>query len=384
MEKNSSAIFMLLAAVVLASGCASQQSYELPEGMEGTNLDDFEGLPFDPDDVCPYECCEYMERYYDKFCPQGKACVGNKCVEKQQTPRPGQPLEPQEPDEPAPELPQEPEAEPDTGPEQLAETDKGPVPPAYKAASKPSEIIFSHAVSGDTVVGPIVARSREYAGSITYKLTGTLREAGRDSTGLEDYAAERVFVLDNGRLEWNIDATETESGTLCIYTRAMKSSGNEEISKLNIYEDATGQRAELPGRGMVLSSATNHWKYNSPVLSVDGEILIITSQTNAVKLNKASAICSGAKEDGSFTRNDTLAVEFPLILVNFDESKLSHAGSAKIRERINNEQEVTIISGDPNVRFKNMSIIMTPGNLSALGANREWDISWKLELPEKA
>ncbi len=89
-------LFSLLALSFILAGCTQS---DLPPGFDGNHPDGwvppyaqdmnfYSDMPnFDPDAVCPYECCNYSdERYYGKDCTvHGAECVEHVCV-KEETP----------------------------------------------------------------------------------------------------------------------------------------------------------------------------------------------------------------------------------------------------------------------------------------------------------
>ena len=82
MKGNSFVILLTLFALLIVLGCTQQtvngNDYNLPYGA-----DSFSDMPpFDPNAVCPYECCkDNDERYYGKKCTQnGSECIDHACV----------------------------------------------------------------------------------------------------------------------------------------------------------------------------------------------------------------------------------------------------------------------------------------------------------------
>jgi len=361
-----------IALALFLSGCSSNQpapGLGIPQGQIGADPGDFERMPFDPNDVCPFECCSYEEKYYDKFCAQGLECVKNSCIESSSEAKP--PAETPE----VPETPEQPPAEEPAPEPQLPQT-------GFKTASRQSEIIFSRDIEGTAVNSAITVQNLSYSGRITFKVTGFLKETSPDSLEVSAYGNDRAFEFSNGKLEWSIDASETEVGDLCTYIRTLKSSGNEAIENLNIYYDSESP-LPMEGYGLALTFSKSNWRYyNNPTVSLDGKLLILMDKTTSVKLNKPSAICSGLREDAASTVKETKPIELPLLLLT-DDSQSSITGSSVVKEAFGDDPEATVVSGSQNVRFRGFSVVITSPPLESFGPNRDWDISWSINLPEK-
>ena len=82
MKGNIFVILLTVFAILFMLGCTQQNEnkidYNLPSGA-----DSFSDMPpFDPNAVCPYECCkDNDERYYGKQCTlSGSQCIDHVCV----------------------------------------------------------------------------------------------------------------------------------------------------------------------------------------------------------------------------------------------------------------------------------------------------------------
>jgi len=95
-------LFVLLVMVLFVLvGCTQNSQNSNLAGADNNtwrppyDQNDFsDALPFDPNDVCPYECClDSDERYYGKNCVQsGTKCVDHVCIKKE-VPAPEQPAQ---------------------------------------------------------------------------------------------------------------------------------------------------------------------------------------------------------------------------------------------------------------------------------------------------
>jgi hypothetical protein len=235
----------------------------------------------------------------------------------------------------------------------------------YKTSDKLSELTFRRTINGEGLQADFDVVVRGYAQEVE-SVTGVY--------------GEKVFVLSDASVQWNVEAEETHDETICLYEYTFSGVGEDEVSNLNvpIGQEFGGSPVALDDWGKV-ELAYSSYGYGSsgkPEISFGGKVLIPVDFVESVTVNRPSenvgAICNGYTESTTLSREGTIDFRFPLVLSNAGAGKTSYGGNAQLKEGTFEE------SGE--ARLNNI-VIADVGSLTIIPDDNLWEVSWKVYLP---